>query len=114
MATVVQPIKSVAAPAAKPEFPNSEFVACVDAETKLRIGMLCVLYSRKRSDPQAGGMTMLDVENVMKVPREQLLFAAWYLKTRKFVLMDDRSLANITAEGIDYLEEQLPKLRQRS
>jgi len=37
-----------------------------------------------------------------------LLFAIWYLRAKRFVAQDDRSSFIITAEGVDFLETQLP------
>jgi hypothetical protein len=48
------------------------------------------------------------MENIMAFPRERLLFALWYLRGKRYVLQDDRSSFIISAEGVDYLESQLP------
>ncbi len=48
------------------------------------------------------------MENIMAFPRERLLFALWYLRAKRYVLQDDRSSFIIAAEGVDYLESQLP------
>ena len=36
------------------------------------------------------------------------MFALWYLRSKRFVLQDDRSSFIIAAEGVDFLEGQLP------
>jgi hypothetical protein len=51
---------------------------------------------------------MLDLEQVMGFPREHLRFAIWYLRARKMLTQDDRSSFQVTAEGVEYLEGQLP------
>jgi hypothetical protein len=48
------------------------------------------------------------MENIMAFPRERLLFALWYLRSKRYVVQDDRSSFIISAEGVDYLEAQLP------
>jgi hypothetical protein len=47
--------------------------------------------------------------NIMAFPRKRLLFAIWYLRSKRFyVVHHDRSSFIISAEGVDFLEEQLP------
>jgi len=96
--------------AAKPLsiFLGKEFTEGIDAEAKIRIGVLCLLYSKRRANPDFSALSLLDMENIMAFPRERLLFALWYLRAKRYVLQDDRSSFIISAEGVDYLESQLP------
>ena len=89
-------------------FLGKEFTDGIDAEAKIRIGVLCLLYSKRRANPDFAALSLLDMENIMAFPRERLLFALWYLRAKRFVLQDDRSSFIISAEGVDYLESQLP------
>lgn len=89
-------------------FLNKEFTDGIDAEAKIRIGLLCLLYSRRRANPDFAALSMLDLENLMSFPREHLRFAIWYLRAKRFILQDDRSSFIISAEGVDFLESQLP------
>ena len=91
-----------------PIFLGKEFTEGIDAEAKIRIGVLCLLYSKRRANPDYAALSLLDMENIMAFPRERLLFALWYLRAKRFVLQDDRSSFIIAAEGVDYLESQLP------
>src|SRR5579884_1248731 len=95
-------------PAALPIFQSREFTDGIDAEAKIRIGVLCLLYAKRRANPDLAALSMLDLENLMAFPREHLQFALWYLKGRHYISQDDRSSFVITAEGVDYLESQLP------
>ena len=95
-------------PAALPIFQSREFTDGIDAEAKIRIGVLCLLYAKRRANPDLAALSMLDLENLMAFPREHLQFAMWYLKGRHYVSQDDRSSFVITAEGVDFLESQLP------
>ena len=70
--------------------------------------MLCLLYSKRRANPDFAALSLLDMENIMAFPREGLLFALWYLRAKRYVVQDDRSSFIISAEGVDYLESQLP------
>jgi curved DNA-binding protein CbpA len=91
-----------------PIFLGKEFTEGIDAEAKIRIGVLCLLYSKRRANPDFAALSLLDMENIMAFPRERLLFALWYLRAKRFVLQDDRSSFIISAEGVDFLESQLP------
>ncbi len=91
-----------------PIFLGKEFTDGIDAEAKIRIGVLCLLYSKRRANPDFAALSLPDMENIMAFPRERLLFALWYLRAKRFVLQDDRSSFIISAEGVDYLESQLP------
>ena len=93
---------------ALPIFLGREFTDGIDAESKIRIGVLCLLYSKRRANPDFAALSLLDMENLMAFPRERLLFAIWYLRAKRFVAQDDRSSFIITAEGVDFLETQLP------
>lgn len=91
-----------------PIFLGKEFAEGIDSEALIRIGVLCLLYSKRRANPDYAALSLLDMENIMAFPRERLLFALWYLRAKRFVLQDDRSSFIIAAEGVDYLESQLP------
>lgn len=91
-----------------PIFLEKEFTDGIDAEAKIRIGVLCLLYSKRRANPDFAALSLLDMENLMAFPRERLLFALWYLRAKRLVLQDDRSSFIISADGVDFLESQLP------
>jgi curved DNA-binding protein CbpA len=91
-----------------PIFLGKEFADGIDSEAKIRIGVLCLLYSKRRANPDYAALSLLDMENIMAFPRERLLFALWYLRSKRYVVQDDRSSFIISAEGVDYLESQLP------
>jgi curved DNA-binding protein CbpA len=89
-------------------FLGKEFTDGIDAEAKIRVGVLCLLYSKRRANPDFAALSLLDMENLMSSPRERLLFAIWYLRAKRHIAQDDRSSFIITAEGVDFLESQLP------
>ncbi len=91
-----------------PVFLTKEFTEGVDGEINRRIGMLCLLYTQRRSNPVIPALSVLEIEQMMAIPREHLLFTIWYLKAKRFIQQDDRSSLLITAEGIDFLEQNLP------
>ena len=91
-----------------PVFLGKEFADGIDSEAKIRIGVLCLLYTKRRANPDFAALSLLDMENIMGFPRERLLFALWYLRAKRYVVQDDRSSFIISADGVDYLESQLP------
>ena len=91
-----------------PVFMSREFSEGIEAESKIRLGILCLLYARRRANINTASMTLIDLEGVMSIPREHLMFASWYLKSKKLVVIDDRSSLSITSEGVDFLESHLP------
>jgi hypothetical protein len=70
--------------------------------------VLCLLYSKRRANPDFAALSLLDMENLMAFPRERLLFAIWYLRAKRYIVQDDRSSFIISADGVDFLESQLP------
>ena len=73
-------------------------------EQRVRLTVLEVLYTKRRSDPGADGFSLLDLESFTGRAREQLEFTMWYLVQRKLVQRSDSSLFVITADGVDHLE----------
>lgn len=91
-----------------PVFQSGEFSSGLAAEAKIRLGILCLLYARRRANADYAALSLLNIEHLMAFPREHLSFAVWYLKAKRYITQDDRSSFVITAEGVDFLESQLP------
>lgn len=89
-------------------FETKDFTIGVDGESNRRMGILCLLYTRRRSDPDDPGISLLEFESIMSFPREHLLFTMWYLKERNLLQMDEASDYVITGDGVDYVEANLP------
>jgi curved DNA-binding protein CbpA len=89
-------------------FESKEFDNGVDGEANRRLGVLCLLYMRRRSDPEAAGFSILDLETLTAFPREHLLFTLWYLKEADFVRQEESTEFVVTSHGVDFLEKQLP------
>ncbi len=85
-----------------------EFAAGVDGEANRRMGILCLLYNRRRANPDDPGLSILQFETMMSFPREHLMFTMWYLRERNCVRQDEHSDYVITGEGVDYVETHLP------
>lgn len=90
-------------------FETKEFDLGVDGEANRRMGILCLLYNRRRSNPDDPGLSLLEFEATMSAPREHLLFTMWYLKEQDCVRQNESSDYVITGTGVDYVEAHLPQ-----
>jgi hypothetical protein len=88
-------------------FELKEFSLGIDAESNRRMGILCLLYNRRRSNPEDPGLSILEFEGMMSFPREHLMFTIWYLKEQNFIRQDDKSDYVVSSAGVDYVEANL-------
>jgi curved DNA-binding protein CbpA len=89
-------------------FELKEFAPGIDGEPNRRLGILCLLYNRRRSNPEAAGLSILDLESRTGFPREHLQFTLWRLKEAELVRQNETTDFAITGHGADYLETNLP------
>jgi hypothetical protein len=92
-----------------PAFELKEFVDGIEGEQNRRLGVLCLLYNRRRADMEHPGLSLLDLERLMSFPREYISFAVWYLRDRGFLQMGDNSDYVLTATGADHVETNSPR-----
>ena len=92
----------------KPKFSGRPFFAAYGRDVNLRIALLCVLYDRRRNKPFTPALSMRHIESIVAGTSEELNFALWYLKTRDLVTQDDKSSLQISAEGMDFLQNNPP------
>lgn len=89
-------------------FNLKEFTVGIDGESNRRMGILCLLYTRRRSNDERPGMSLLEFEKLMSFPREHLMFTIWYLQSKGLIQRGEESDYSITAAGVDHVEEHLP------
>ena len=77
-----------------------------DSELQLRITVLEVLYTKRRTESQQAGLFQNELEKLTGSPHEHLEFTTWYLIQKKLIQRTDNSMLTITVDGIDYLEAQ--------
>jgi curved DNA-binding protein len=77
-----------------------------EMEQQVRCTILEILYARRRAEPGNPSFAPYDLSQLTGQPREHLEFTFWYLSQRKFVTRDDQSRLTITADGVDYVEQQ--------
>ncbi len=94
-----------------PIFELKDFVIGIDAETNRRLGILCLLYERRRANPDSPGLSLLEFEQLMTIPREHLVFTVWFLKEKQLLRTGENSAFEITAAGVEFVEQSLPSNR---
>jgi len=84
-----------------------------EMEQTVRLTLLEALYTKRRMDPASPSIYSTELETMLGRPREHLEFTVWYLTQRKYVTRDDQSRLMVTADGIDYLEQNYKGVLQR-
>ena len=91
-----------------PLFQARAFVDEKEGEANRRLGVPCLLYAKRRRSPEHPAITLLELEEVMAIPREYLEFTLWYLKQKKYIEMNQGADFSLTATGVDFVEEHSP------
>ena len=76
-----------------------------EMEQMIRLTLLEALYTKRRINPRSPSIYSIELETMLGRAREHLEFTIWYLAQRKYVMRDDQSRLMITADGVDYLEQ---------
>jgi len=92
-------------------FELKEFLDGVGGENNRRLGVLCLLYNRRRVDPDKPGLSLLEFERLMSLPREHLLFTVWFLKEKGYIHASNNGDFMISADGVVYVESNIPSHR---
>jgi len=92
----------------RPKFSGAAFFNALGNESSLRAALLCILYDRRWTNSIRPSLSLRQIENMLVVTPEALAFTLWYLKQRNLVRSDDKSSLQITVEGMDYLESNMP------
>jgi curved DNA-binding protein CbpA len=78
-----------------------------------RLTVLEALHAKRRQEPGSSGMAPVELEQLIGRPREHLEFTIWYLAQKKLVQRDDSAQLLITADGVDFLEQNYRENLQR-
>jgi curved DNA-binding protein CbpA len=84
-----------------------------EVEQLTRLTLLEVLYTRRRTEPGSAGISMWELEKLIGRAREQLEFTVWYLSSKRYVHRSDSAELVITADGVEFLEENYAVNAQR-
>lgn len=82
-------------------------------EQSMRLTMLEALYTKRRLEPESPSIFAGDLDAMMGRPREHVQFTVWFLAAKKYVTRDDNSRLMITADGVEYLEQNYRANAQR-
>jgi curved DNA-binding protein CbpA len=93
-----------------PIFSMSEFVNGIEGELNRRLGVLSLLYTTRRANPENPRVSLYDLEKRMGWPREYLDFTTWYLRSMQYITREDNSDFALTALGVDYVESNYTKI----
>jgi hypothetical protein len=83
-----------------------DFMDSMEGELNRRLAVLALLYFRRRSDSAHPAVSLYEVEARMGFPREYLEFTIWYLQKKAYIIRADNSDFTLTAEGVDFVENQ--------
>src|SRR5215204_235282 len=83
-----------------------------EMEQIVRLTVLEALYTKRRLDPQAPGIYVVELERLIGRPREHLEFTIWFLNQKKLIATDDTRMY-LTADGAEYLEDSYKHNIQR-
>ena len=93
-------------PQADPLSTSVDFMDNIEGELNRRLAVLAVLYMRRRTNPGAPEVSLMEVELRMGFPRDYLEFTTWYLQKKGYISRADNSAFALTAEGVDFVETQ--------
>jgi curved DNA-binding protein CbpA len=85
----------------------------VQVEQLTRLTVLEVLYTQRRLEPNTPGVFDRDLEELIGRPREHLEFTFWYLIAKQLITRGEQSRLMITAQGVDYLEQNYSETLER-
>ncbi len=83
------------------------------ADSKLRRGILSILYTARRQNVLRPGVGIVHFENLLGCPREAMEFHLWYLKEKGFILRTDNGEYAISAAGVDEISKSPPPKPER-
>jgi curved DNA-binding protein CbpA len=85
----------------------------IHLEQMTRLTVLEVLCTQRRVEPNAPGVFDRDMEELIGRPREHLEFTFWYLIAKGLITRGEQSRLIITAQGVDYLEQNYSTTLER-
>ncbi len=95
-------------------FDRAQAVKGPEEERRKRQGILELLYAKTAEDPERATLTVLDFEQLLGCPREQLQFALWYLRGKGYVARGDNGRFTITVPGSDEVESYRGQKEKRN
>ena len=92
--------------APQPFSKSIDFMDDHQGELNRRLAVLVVLYHKRRMSPNQPEVSLATIEDRMGFPRDYLDFTLWYLFKKGYIARADNAQFALTAEGVDFVEEQ--------
>lgn len=73
----------------------------IASDRQVRVAILSVLYTARRSDADHPGMGIMQLERLLGCPEEHMKFHLWYLRENGWVQRLENGMLAITASGAD-------------
>ena len=86
-------------------FDQPKAALSLEGEKSKRRGILGLLYTKRMNQPDAPGLTIMELEDLLGCPREHLEFSIWYLREQQWIERTDSGRYLIRAKGVDVVEE---------
>ena len=86
-------------------FDQSSATSDIVADRHIRNGILSLLYTARRNDPDRPGLGVIDLERLLNCPEQHMKFQIWYLKENGWVARQESGAWAITASGVDRVLE---------
>jgi hypothetical protein len=90
-------------------FEDTDPAADLESEKRVRAGVLTALYTKRRRAPEAAGMMVRELEDLLGVAREHLEFSLWYLRRKELIEGPQNGRYEITVAGVDEAEDLAAK-----
>jgi hypothetical protein len=81
-------------------FDKPEAAQGLNAERAKRYGILSLLYTKRAATPAQPTLSIIELEDLLGVPREHLEFSLWFLRESGFVVRTDNARFSITVQGV--------------
>lgn len=91
--------------AAQPLSETVDFMDSLEGETNRRLGLLAILYHRRRTNSAKPEVSLSEIEERMGFPRDYLDFTLWYVRQKGYVAKTDGAQYTLTADGVDFVEQ---------
>lgn len=91
--------------AAQPLSETVDFMDSLEGETNRRLGLLAILYHRRRTNSSKPEVSLNEIEERMGFPRDYLDFTLWYVRQKGYVAKTDAAQYTLTADGVDFVEQ---------
>jgi len=83
-----------------------DFMDDLEGEKNRRLGLLAVLYARRRINQFAPEVSLGEIESRMGFPRDYLDFTIWYLQKKEYITRADNGDLALTVDGVDFVETE--------